>query len=666
MDLTGGKAMKKNGFLAIIAMAALSFAACNKEGLPQNDATDLPSDEPVVETPVVLEPGVYPATVVAEPIMPDLAGTKAVFDNGAFAWEAGDAIACFQHFDVLNEAETNVITTMTTAAGDGNFAGSLPYTVSEPYQMNFIHPASVAIGLVSDGQNRPDQVEINLPDKQDGRPGNLGNYFIAGKAKVSCVVSNDDPDNISITTENVILNKYPVFAVKVDVPEAYNAQSIKIEALRDGKALGLAGKSYLNVNNCQHKGPQTYPGANYLTISHNDDSQISGDTYGVMMPYQKDAKDPCTVNKIKFTVTTSSSQTYTFAKSVSALERGNIYDLGTFPTSCVTPKFSFDENGAVVMTSSPAEAKIYYTKDGSDPSDLSAERFLYEEPVEITADTQFKAIAICEGLGNSAIAEYTVASGVTAPVLKINESGFLTVEAVGGNTYTYSMTSDGSIPGDPVTPLPEEGLNLCITGSHNIKVKATHIKGETAVTNGYYRVYYISSALPSGTKVELNASNPVDAETFAPFTATWFASSGNEGNTCTLTRGTKGNYWKTIVSSPSAYTIFIGLETRYASDLSLHAFCSSTTNVYPRYCGIRADTADGVMVPGSISGGITLTDWSAWWSIKASAGKMIEFAVPNNRELRGWGVLEQGFEAFNPTAASLSSEAPAAGQNVAY
>ena len=658
--------MKKNGFLAIIAMAALSFAACNKEGLPQNDATDLPSDEPVVETPVVLEPGVYPATIVAEPIMPDLAGTKAVFDNGAFAWEAGDAIACFQHFDVLNEAETNVITTMTTAAGDGNFAGSLPYTESETYTMNFIHPASVAIGLVGVGTNQNEMLEINLPNEQDGRLGNLGNYFIAGAAKVPCVVSKDDPDNISITTENVKLTKYPVFAVKVDVPEAYNAQSIKIEALRDGTVLGLAGKSYLNVNNCQHKGPQTYPSAKYLTISHNDDSQISGDTYGVMMPYGKDKSDPCTVNKIKFTVTTSSSQTYTFAKSVSALERGYIYDLGTFPTSCVTPKFSFDENGAVVMTSSPAEANIYYTTDGSDPS---AEATLYEGPVEITADTQFKAIAICEGLGNSAVAEYTVASGVTVPVLKINESGFLTVEAVGGNTYTYSMTSDGSIPGDPVTPLPEEGLNLCITGSHNIKVKATHMKGETAVTNGYYRVYYISSALPTGTRVDLNASNPVDAETFAPFTATRFASSGNEVKTCTLARGDKGYYWKTVVSGPSAYTIFIGLETRYASDLSMHAFCrgTGTTNVYPRYCGIRNETAeDGVVVPGSISNGITLGNWSAWWSIKATAGRMIEFAVPNGRELRGWGVLEQGFEAFNPTAASLSSEAPAAGQNVAY
>ena len=659
--------MKKNGFLAIIAMAALSFAACNKEGLPQNDATDLPSDEPVVETPVVLEPGVYPATVVAEPIMPDLAGTKAVFDNGAFAWEAGDAIACFQYFELLNEAETNVITTMTTAAGDGNFAGSLPYTESETYQMNFIHPASVAIKLVGveANQNQYEMLEINLPNEQDGRPGNLGNYFIAGKAKVPCVVSKDDPDNISITTENVILDKYPVFAVKVDVPEAYNAQSIKIEALRDGTALGLAGQSYLNVNNCQHKGPKTYPGTNYLTIRHNDDSQISGDTYGVMMPYAKNAQDPCTVNKIKFTVTTSSSQTYTFAKSVSELRRGTIYDLGTFPTSCVTPKFSFDENGAVVMTSSPAEAKIYYTTDGTEPS---AESAPYEGPVSIVADTQFKAIAICEGLDNSAVAEYTVASGVTVPVLKINESGFLTVEAVGGNTYTYSMTSDGSIPVDPVTPLPEEGLNLCVTGSYNIKVKATNIKGETAVTNGYYRVYYISSALPKDTpKVELNASNPVNTATFAPFTATWFASSANEGQTCYLARGTNGNYWKTEASGPSDYTIYIGLETRYASDLSMHAFCRGTTNVYPRYCGIRGGTAeDGVVVPASIKNGIPLTDWSAWWSIKASAGKMIEFAVPNGRELRGWGVLEQGFEAFNPAAASVSNEAPVSGQNVAY
>jgi hypothetical protein len=45
---------------------------------------------------------------------------------------------------------------------------------------------------------------------------------------------------------------------------------------------------------------------------------------------------------------------------------------------------------------------------------------------------------------------------------------------------------------------------------------------------------------------------------------------------------------------------------------------------------------------------------------------MIQFTVPNGKALRGWGVLEQGFEAFNPAAASISNETPVPGQNVAY
>lgn len=638
--------MKKNGFLAIIAMAALSFAACNKEGLPQNDATDLPSDEPVVETPVVLEPGVYPATVVAEPIMPDLAGTKAVFDNGAFAWEAGDAIACFQHFELLNEAETNVITRMTTAAGDGNFAGSLPYTESETYLMNFIHPASVAIQLVSVGTNQKyEQLEINLPNEQDGRLENLGNYFIAGKAKVSCVVSNDDPDNISITTENVILNKYPVFAVKVDVPEAFNAQSIKIEALRNADVLGLAGKSYLNVNNCQHKGPQTYPSAEYLTISHNDDSQISGDTYGVMMPYAKDKSDPCTVNKIKFTVTTSSSQTYTFAKSVSELRRGNIYDLGTFPTSCVTPKFSFDENGAVVMTSSPAEAKIYYTTDGSDPS---AEATLYQGPVEITADTQFKAVAICEGLGNSAVAEELMYGSVVAPVVKIDASGRLTIESIGGHTYKYSISSDGNIPSDPEDDFPTDGLEIA-TGSHMIKVMATNAAGEVAVTNVYYRVV---AAVGEQFDLSAGASNSV---AMAPFTIT-----NTSEIDYTFRISSSGWYFGgtagTSVSS-NITKIQVGLKLQYPSVASLYVKENAAgKRVYLTYKGVAADH------------GSSTKTWGEMWNSgsSCSAGDDFFFRLANGSILKGFGLLEQGFESFNPTAASLSSEAPAAGQNVAY
>ena len=655
--------MKKNGFLAIIAMAALSFAACNKEGLPQNDATDLPSDEPVVETPVVLEPGVYPATVVAEPIMPDLAGTKAVFDDGAFAWEAGDAIACFQRFDgEFVEAETNVITTMSAVDADGNFSGNLPYTdltdKTTAYAMNFIYPAHLVTGLSA--STYTESVKINLPEIQDGRLENIGDYFITGAYNVGCKVTESDQE-VSITAENVELKKHAVVGIKVNVPEALNVSQIIVKAFTGTNTLGVAGTGNLKLRNLQLKGSQL--SSKTLTLKRSDNTLISGDTYACIIPFAKDS-GTSKADKYEFILTSASGRLMTFSKAITPPVQGTIYDLGTFPTSCVTPKFSFDENGAVVMTSSPAEAKIYYTTDGSDPS--AAEEFLYEGPVEITADTRFKAVAICEGLGNSAVAEYTAAFGVTAAVLKINESGFLTVQAADGHSYKYSISTTGD-PGEPGTAFPAEGIDLKSTGSHYIRVEADFF-GKTATTNALYRVYYISSELPTDAKVELNASNKVDAETLAPFTATRFASSKYEENTCTLTRGTKGLYWKTNVGGPSNYTIFIGLETRYASDLSLHAFCSATTPVYPRYCGIRGKTAeDGVEVPAKIDDGITtLADWSAWWSIKASAGKMIEFAVPNERYLRGWGVLEQGFEAFNPTAASLSSEAPAAGQNVAY
>lgn len=640
--------MKKNGFLAIIAMAALSFAACNKEGLPQNDATDLPSDEPVVETPVVLEPGVYPATVVAEPIMPDLAGTKAVFDNSAFKWEAGDAIACFQYFEFRNEAETNVITTMTTAAGDGNFAGSLPYTASDTYQMNFIHPASVAIKLVGVGTNNQyEMLEINLPNEQDGRLENLGNYFIAGKAKVSCVVNNDDPDNISITTEDVILNKYPVFAVKVDVPEAYNAQSIKIEALRNGTTVtGLAGKSYLNVNNCQHKGPQTYPSAQYLTISHNDDSQISGDTYGVMMPYKKDTKD-CAVDKIKFTVTTSSSQTYTFAKSVSALERGTIYDLGTFPTSCVTPKITADENGNIVLTTSPAEAQIYFTTDGQTPT---AESTPYESPIEVTEAITLKAIAVCDGLADSQIAELSIGGEVVAPTLVINAAGNLTVAPQEGYTYTYSFTTNESTPGEPEASLLGDGIaDFLKTGTYKIKVKATDLMGASATTNACYRVFVAKNFVTTTVPAEAT-----DTETLAPFIATNTGtvdfSIAGYSNGKAIRLGKKGG------TNAATRLLQIGTSLLHGGKVSFVVKEETDKSVYFIYDG------------GGISGVKAVKDnWTETHSIEGcTSGKSVHFECPNDSRINGFGLLEQGFDAFTPASASLANETPVIGQEIAY
>jgi hypothetical protein len=113
----------------------------------------------------------------------------------------------------------------------------------------------------------------------------------------------------------------------------------------------------------------------------------------------------------------------------------------------------------------------------------------------------------------------------------------------------------------------------------------------------------------------------------------------------------------------------MGLMSEYASDVDLYVFSrTADRNIYAHYDGVRNDTtADGIFVPAALSKTVN-GKWTNVWGLETLglAGKRVHFRINNNSELRGWGVLEQGFEAFNPTAASLSSEAPAAGQNVAY
>ena len=653
--------MKKNGFLAIIAMAALSFAACNKEGLPQEgNNTDLPSDE---STPVVLEPGVYPATIVAEPIMPDLAGTKAVFDNGAFAWKAGDAIACFQKFEKeYVDAPTNVLTTMWASNEDGDFSGTLPYTgltdKTTEYAMNFIYPSECVTALSA--STYPESVIINLPHEQDGRLSHIGDYFITGAYDVACNAEKEKEGDevISITpTESVSFSRYFVTCVKVNVPEALSATRLEVSAWVGDSQRNIAGSCNYSLRARQIKGSNSNFNKKSVILQHSDGTDMIGDTYACIMPYVANVTKS-SANKLKFKITTVSGKTFTFAKSIESLfddddenlsdteglQQGTIYDLGTFPTSCVTPKFSLDENGAVVMTSSPAEAKIYYTTDGSDPS---AEATLYEGPVEITADTQFKAVAICEGLGNSAVAEELMYGSVVAPVVKIDASGRLTIESIGGHTYKYSISSDGNIPSDPEEDFPTDGLNIA-TGSHMIKVMATNAAGETAVTNVYYRVV---AAVGEQFDLVAGGSNSV---AMAPFTIT-----NTSAINYTFKISNSGWYFGGKSGSDAALNILkiqVGLKLQYPSVASLYLKeHADNKKVYLTYKDEDADHS-------------STTTWGEMWNSgsSCSAGDDFYFRLNNGSILKGFGLLEQGFESFSPAAASVSNEAPVPGQNVAY
>ena len=105
---------------------------------------------------------------------------------------------------------------------------------------------------------------------------------------------------------------------------------------------------------------------------------------------------------------------------------------------CAAPVITLD--GAVAsITCSTEGAQIYYTLDGTDPTDASQ---LYKEPVTLTDGQTIKAIAYCEGLAPSAV----VSASYTAPTTGDKTLLFgaqYNNEKVSSYTDSWTVTCDG-------------------------------------------------------------------------------------------------------------------------------------------------------------------------------------------------------------------------------
>jgi len=187
---------------------------------------------------------------------------------------------------------------------------------------------------------------------------------------------------------------------------------------------------------------------------------------------------------------------------------------GGTPT-CAMPSFSpeggtYYEAQEVTISCSTADATIYYTLDGSDPT---AESTVYTEPISVEASVTIKAIAMKEGFNasNIATAEYTLILGA-ATVFNQDWEGemngwtFVAVEgnkpwniaSYSGNHYAYANGYNGGA-----------NQQWCISPAFNLNMYSN-----ATLTFRNAKNY-------SGPDLQLFFSNNYDGENPASTATTW-------------------------------------------------------------------------------------------------------------------------------------------------
>ena len=160
-----------------------------------------------------------------------------------------------------------------------------------------------------------------------------------------------------------------------------------------------------------------------------------------------------------------------------------------------TPEFSI-ESGAVnsgtsvTITCSTVGAKIYYTTDGSDPTASSTE---YTEAISVTEAVTLKAIAVKNGMNDSAVASasYTIKGTVASPEFSV-ASGAVN----SGTSVTISCATDGAkiyyTTGGTEPTASSTEYKVAISVTEAVTLKAIAVKdgmNDSAVASVSYTIY---------------------------------------------------------------------------------------------------------------------------------------------------------------------------------
>ncbi|MBR1448792.1 MAG: chitobiase/beta-hexosaminidase C-terminal domain-containing protein [Prevotella sp.] len=228
-------------------------------------------------------------------------------------------------------------------------------------------------------------------------------------------------------------------------------------ALYDLWGLGTAVKSTENIIFAKQKGHSIFVGA----AQEDPDSGINyvefeGDVYGIQNFGDYFAKDDTLGIDVSETMVTAhihnaGHNAYIYIPAGNAQLTANAIKAATnskskvsaAPKPVITLEYK-DQNTNVTITSTVPAAEIFYTTDGSTPTEASTK---YTGTFNLTAETTVKAVAKGDGYTLSDVAEKVVdlKSQVAAPAISTEQADGQTIVTITGEGdiwYNYSNSTD--------------------------------------------------------------------------------------------------------------------------------------------------------------------------------------------------------------------------------
>jgi hypothetical protein len=184
---------------------------------------------------------------------------------------------------------------------------------------------------------------------------------------------------------------------------------------------------------------------------------ITSATNGAKIYYTTDGSVPTTTSSTEYTgpVTITASSVTIKAIAVKDGMINSAVSTESFAFACATPTITFDNTTNTVTIASETGSTIYYAYGSTDPADPTVDDDIAHgsSPVTFTisAKTYIKALAIKEGLANSAVQSVTI-DKVSAPVIDVTgDNKVKLTSSTPGVTIYYEIGDDASSVTTPTT-----------------------------------------------------------------------------------------------------------------------------------------------------------------------------------------------------------------------